>query len=145
MYYPRLVKMGTVSTPEVARKIAWATSLTVGDVQNVMYTLTEVLSDYLLNSQSVKLDGLGTFTMVAKAGGNGVKTEEEVSSTQIAGLRCQFTPEYTRRSGNGGITRALTERVSYQSLASLNTGSASSGNEGGNSGDDGGFTPDPNA
>lgn len=146
LYYPRLVKIGNpVTTLEVARKIAWATSLTVGDVLNVLYSLTSVVGTDLMNSRSVKLDGLGTFTMVSKASGTGVKTEKEVSSSQITGLRCQFTPEYKRSAGNNGITRALTENVEYVSLASF-LGSASateSSNAGGDNG--GGYEQDPNA
>lgn len=145
LYYPRLVKIGNpVTTLEIARKIAWATSLTVGDVIGVLYTLMNVVGDNLMNSRSVKLDGLGTFTMVSKASGTGVKTEKEVSSSQITGLRCQFTPEYTRRAGNKGITRALTENVEYVSLASFLRGASAT--EGNNPGDgDDGYEQDPNA
>ena len=142
LFYPRLVKVGdAVSTDEVAQKIAWATTLTKGDVHNVIRTLMDVIRDHLMNSRSVKLDGLGTFTMVSKASGTGVKTEDEVSSTQITGLRCQFTPEYTRKPGNNGVTRALTENVQYVSLASIVRGSSfNSGgtNPGGDDGGDGG-------
>ncbi|NDV58069.1 HU family DNA-binding protein [Bacteroides sp. 519] len=139
LYYPRLVKAGTIDSTEIAKKVSWATSLTVGDVQNVIHSLTEVMSDHLMNSMSVKLDGFGTFTMMVSAKGNGVKEESDVSSTQIGGLRCKFTPEYTRRQGNGGITRALTENVRYVNIATLGVVAAAGGdNSGDNGGDDGG-------
>ena len=53
------------------------------------------MREQLLNSRTVRLEGLGTFTMIAKAGGKGVVLESKVSSSQIVSLRCQFTPEYT--------------------------------------------------
>lgn len=46
----------------------------------------------LLNSRSVRLEGLGTFTMKACTQGHGVDQEEEVSPNQVAALRCLFTP-----------------------------------------------------
>ena len=64
------------------------------------------------NSRTVRLEGLGTFTMIAKAGGKGVELESKVSSSQITSLRCQFTPEYTR-AANGSATRALTTGVEF--------------------------------
>ena len=96
LYYPRLVKFG----------------LTAGDVHNVIRNLMSVMREQLLNSRTVRLEGLGTFTMIAKAGGKGVELESKVSSSQITSLRCQFTPEYTR-AANGSATRALTTGVEF--------------------------------
>ena len=106
LYYPRLVKFGKmVNTQKMAELIAEKASLTAGDVHNVM-------REQLLNSRTVRLEGLGTFTMIAKAGGKGVELESKVSSSQITSLRCQFTPEYTR-AANGSATRALTTGVEF--------------------------------
>ena len=74
--------------------------------------LMSVMREQLLNSRTVRLEGLGTFTMIAKAGGKGVVLESKVSSSQIVSLRCQFTPEYTR-SADGVTTRALTSGVEF--------------------------------
>ena len=61
-----LVKAGgTVATQQLAEVIAEKSSLTAGDVQNVVRNLMSVMREYLLNSRSVRLDGLGTFTMQA--------------------------------------------------------------------------------
>lgn len=70
------------------------------------------MREQLLNSRTVRLEGLGTFTMIAKAVGKGVEQESKVSSAQITSLRCQFTPEYTR-AANGSATRALTTGVEF--------------------------------
>ncbi len=96
LYYPRLVKFGKmVNTQKMAELIAEKASLTAGDVHNVIRNLMLVMREQLLNSRTVRLEGLGTFTMIAKAGGKGVELERKVSSSQITSLRCQFTPEYT--------------------------------------------------
>jgi len=135
LYYPRLIKMGKiVNTQKIGELIAEKASLTPGDVHNVIRNLMSVMREQLLNSRTVKLEGLGTFTMISRAGGKGVKTEKEVNSSQIIGLRCQFTPEYFRNSGN--TTRALTEGVEYVALADLIKGLSLSNEGEGNGGDD---------
>ena len=117
LYYPRLVKFGkmadgTLPIENNAELIAEKASLTAGDVHNVIRNLMSVMREQLLNSRTVRLEGLGTFTMIAKAGGKGVELESKVSSSQITSLRCQFTPEYTR-AANGSATRALTTGVEF--------------------------------
>ena len=93
LYYPRLVKFSKmVNTQKMAELIAEKASLTPGDVHNVIRNLMSVMREQLLNSRTVRLEGLGTFTMIAKAGGKGVVLESKVSSSQIVSLRCQFTP-----------------------------------------------------
>ena len=82
LFYPRLVKIGrTVNTQKMAELIAEKASLTAGDVHNVIRNLMSVMREQLLNSRTVRLEGLGTFTMVAKACGKGVEQE---SSQQLA-------------------------------------------------------------
>ena len=101
LYYPRLVQFSKMVNKQ---KMA--------DVHNVIRNLMSVMREQLLNSRTVRLEGLGTFTMIAKAGGKGVVLESKVSSSQIVSLRCQFTPEYTR-SADGVTTRALTSGVEF--------------------------------
>lgn len=72
LYYPRLVKFSKmVNTQKMAELIAEKASLTPGDVHNVIRNLMSVMREQLLNSRTVRLEGLGTFTMIAKAGGKG--------------------------------------------------------------------------
>lgn len=119
LYYPVLIKMGkVVDTQKIGELIAQKASLTPGDVHNVVRNLMEVMREQLLNSRSVRLDGLGTFTMISHSGGKGVATKAEVNPSQIKGLRCRFTPEYSRPAGTG-TTRALTQGVEYESLDEL--------------------------
>ena len=96
-WHPCLIKMGNVvDTQMIGETIAERSSLTAGDVHNVIRNLMAVMREQLLNSRTVKLEGLGTFTMVCQSRCKGVDAEADVSPAQITGLRCQFTPEYTR-------------------------------------------------
>lgn len=147
LYYPRLVKYGkVVNTQKLGELIAEKSSVTPGDCHNVVRNLMSVMREQLLNSRTVRLDGLGTFTMIARAGGKGVKTAAEVNSAQIKGLKCQFTPEYTRAGRGGNVTRSLTEGVEYVNISELGAFSEAidNGDGGGNGGDDGGWV-DPSA
>jgi len=120
LFYPRLVKYGKiVGTQKLGELIAEKASLTPGDVHSVIRNLMSVMREQLLNSRTVRLDGLGTFTMIARAGGRGVQTAKDVNSSQIKGLRCQFTPEYTRAGRGGNTTRTLTDVVEYVNIAEL--------------------------
>jgi len=101
-WFPHLVKMKKRATTEVlAEEIAEKSSLTEGDVHNVIRNLLSSVRSHLLNSESVHLDGFGTFTVKINAGGNGVSTPEEVSPDQINHLTVHFTPCFKRTPGVG--------------------------------------------
>lgn len=151
---PTLVKFNKViTTKEVANDLADLSAQSPGDSYNLVRNLGIVLKRYLLNSFSVNLEGLGTFTIVAKSKGNGVDTPEDVKPNQINSLRVQFTPTATRNP-NGTLTRNLTEGVTFELYGSQSPGAANANpgtnngggsNDGGNDdGGNGGFV-DPTA
>lgn len=105
----------TVDTQLLAENIAEKSSLTPGDVQNVIRNLMSTMRMHLLNSRTVRLNGLGTFTMKARTRGKGVEKEEDVNPNQVTALRCQFTPEYTRPAAIG-TTRALLQGVEFENI-----------------------------
>ncbi|NDV60150.1 HU family DNA-binding protein [Bacteroides sp. 519] len=145
---PTLVKFNKViTTQKIAQEIADLSAQSPGDVYNLLQNLATVMKRYLLNSFSVNLEGLGTFTIIAKSNGNGVDTAEEVKPTQIKNLRVQFTPTRTR-SANGTMTRSMTDGVTFELYGSqLKSGIALPDGSGGNDdGDDsGGGWVDPTA
>ncbi len=70
-WHLNLVKIGkTVSTQQLAEMIAEKSSLTPGDVHNVVRNLMTAMRSELLNSKTVRLEGLGTFTMKARSRGS---------------------------------------------------------------------------
>ena len=135
LWHLNLVKAGgTVATQQLAEVIAEKSSLTAGDVQNVVRNLMSVMREYLLNSRSVRLDGLGTFTMKACKRGKGVESADKVSPNQITALKCRFTPEYTRPAAIG-TTRALTQGVQFLHADLLKNDTSEEGPSGGGSGE----------
>ena len=135
LWHLNLVKAGgTVATQQLAEVIAEKSSLTAGDVQNVVRNLMSVMREYLLNSRSVRLDGLGTFTMKACTRGKGVESADKVSPNQITALKCRFPPEYTRPAAIG-TTRALTQGVQFLHADLLKNDTSEEGPSGGGSGE----------
>ena len=64
-WHLNLVKFPQViGTVELAEAVAEKASLTAGDVQSTIRNLMSVMREKLLNSHSVRLEGLGTFTMM---------------------------------------------------------------------------------
>ena len=95
LFYPRVVRTGNVGTSTIAEEIAEYSSLSRGDVKNTIDNLITVLTRHLQSSQTVTLEGLGTFRIVMIAGGRGVETAKEVSASQ-ASLTVRFQPCTTK-------------------------------------------------
>lgn len=139
LWYPRVITIGKpVSTRKLASDIAQLSALTSGDVYNVLHNLALVMKTYLQESHSVKLDGIGSFMLRSRSGGNGVDTQDEVSASQIKSIVCHFTPETTLNPDGTVATRALVQGVSFVKLSTLVENETSTNDsEPGNEGDDG--------
>ena len=140
-----LKKIGrAVSLQQLGEMVAEKCSATPGDVHNVIRNLMSVMRMQLLNSRTVRLDGLGTFTVIARTRGKGVDKEKDVNPNQVTSLHFMFIPEYTRPAALG-TTRALWQGVEFEKWtgkdASVDDGK-DDGNGGGSDGD-GGIEDDP--
>ena len=162
LYYPRqsqlktkesvkqwhlaLKKVGrAVNLQQLGEMVAEKCSATPGDVHNVVRNLMSVMRLQLLNSRTVRLDGLGTFTVIARTRGKGVDAEKDVSPNQVTSLHFMFTPEYTRPAALG-TTRALWQGVEFEKWTGKDAADGGKdpddGNGGGSDGD-GGIEDDP--
>ncbi|MCR5423311.1 MAG: DNA-binding protein [Bacteroidales bacterium] len=93
-----------VSTKELCKYIADATTAAPGDVYNVLLSLPNIMELYLKNGRSVKLDGIGTFRYTVTAGM--VDSVEDATEALIREVRVSFTPERTVTAvGKQRITR----------------------------------------
>lgn len=143
LFYPRVVLTGNVDTEQVAKEIAELSSLSTGDSKNVIDNLVTVMTRHLQSSESVTLDGLGTFRLTMKSTMNGVEDPQKVSATQ-ASLQVRFLPASKRKLDGSVSTRSLVTgvkcvRFDLQDTAGSGSGSGSGGNDGGggNDGDQG--------
>ena len=140
LFYPRVVRSGNVDSAQLSKEIAAYSSLSPGDVKNTLDNLVTVMGQHLQSSESVSVDGLGTFRMVMVARGKGVETSDEVSAAQ-ATLTVRFQPATTRNLDR--TTRIGNKFIITGSAEGGNSGGSDKPGGGGNEG--GGEAPDPAA
>ena len=120
-FFPKVVRVATVNTSQIAKEVAAYSSLSTGDVKNTIDNLITVMGQHLQSSESVTLDGLGTFRMVMRAKGNGVDTADEVSASQ-ATLTVRFVPASTRNDNGTVATRSMVTGVKCVRFDKQNAG-----------------------
>lgn len=145
LWYPQSITWGkAVTTREVADELSAISTVTRGDTYAVMENLGRVLSSYMGQGRTVKIDGVGTFYYTATSAKRGVPTAEEVSASLIKGVRVRFLPEVERNSGSQVTTRSMVNtKIVWEEWGkgTTNSGSGDSGNQDGSG--DGGIEDDP--
>jgi predicted histone-like DNA-binding protein len=101
-WYPAPVNEGAVSQKAVAADIVQLSSLSRGDISNVIESLIDTVPKYLLMGKSVKLGDLGSLRITFS--GEGAATEEEVVASNIKGVRVLFTPSVALRDAIKNIS-----------------------------------------
>jgi predicted histone-like DNA-binding protein len=139
LWYPQSVTWGkAVTTREVADQLSVLSTVTRGDTYAVMENLGQVLSSYMGQGRTVKIDGVGTFYYTASANKHGVAKAEDVTASLINGVRVRFIPEVERNSGRQVTTRSMvnTKIIWYEwgktTASPDNGGNGDNGNTGGN-------------
>ena len=89
-FYGKVQSTGTVSFDTLAEDISYATSLTDGDVSNVLRALVKQVKKHLTDGKIVQLDGLGTFQFQMSS--KGAETEKDYNTSLIRKVRIQFRP-----------------------------------------------------
>jgi predicted histone-like DNA-binding protein len=89
-YYAIAVNAGTLTIRDFANEIAGRSSLTRGDIENVLNNFIDELPTFLKLGMSVKLGELGTIR--ASTISKGADTPEEFKSDLIKGMKIIFTP-----------------------------------------------------
>ncbi|MFU2093181.1 HU family DNA-binding protein [Ornithobacterium rhinotracheale] len=89
-WYANPVKSGVVNQKSLSKEIAGRSSLTSGDVSNVMQNLMELLPTKLMEGNSVQLGDFGTFRISFSS--EGVENEKSFTVDKIKGLKIIFTP-----------------------------------------------------
>ena len=117
------------------RRLRNCLPVSTGDSKNVIDNLVTVMTRHLQSSESVTLDGLGTFRLTMKSTMNGVEDPLKVSATQST-LRVRFLPTSKRNLDHTVSTRSLVTGVKCVRFDLQDT-AGSGGNDGGSGGNDG--------
>jgi len=86
---PRLT--GKRDLKNFSKDLSEVSSLSAGDVQNVIANLIDQLPKWLMEGDSVKLDGFGTFRLSFSSTGEAVK--DDVSADSIKDIYILFEPD----------------------------------------------------
>jgi predicted histone-like DNA-binding protein len=95
-------RSGSVGLAEIAKEIADRSSLTFGDVQNVLRNLLEVLPTYIRLGQTIHLEGFGSFHISVTS--NGKATPEELTVHDVRNTRLIFTPSVEMKKSIEGLS-----------------------------------------
>lgn len=143
LYYPQAITVGKqITTKQLGKALSDRSTVTLADTLAVLSELGNVMSTFMAEGRSVKLDGLGSFRYNINAQKQGVEKEEEVSAGQIKSIRVRFVPEMTRNADKSVATRTMQptavdwfEWAGKESEKDADSAGGSSGTTGG--GDDG--------
>ncbi|WP_071148977.1 HU family DNA-binding protein [Bacteroides ndongoniae] len=107
VYYPRAITIGTaINTDQIAEALADRSTVTKTDVKAVLTEMADVMSQYMAQGKSVKLEGLGSFRLGLNT--KGVKNEEDFDfQTQLQRVKVNFIPETTYPASTGAATRSM--------------------------------------
>lgn len=89
-WYATPIKSGTITQKNLAQQVSGRSSLTSGDVNNVIQNLLELLPQELIKGNSVQLGDFGTFRLSFSS--DGVDTEKDFTKDKIKGVKILFTP-----------------------------------------------------
>lgn len=128
LWRPEIVRTGkTVNVKALSKLISTATTVTQADIAAVLYSLPQFMNVYLREGHTIRLDGLGTFTVYGRSKGKGVLEKKDVRPSQFGSLVLKFTPEYNVSVG-GSRTRALLSDIEFTHIDRLAKGVISSDN-----------------
>ena len=138
-YYARAQSTGEVTLDEIAEDIAYATTLTDGDVLDATRALLTQLNKHLAAGKVVKLENFGTFQLQLHS--VGTDTEEEFTAANITGASVQFRPGRSTQA----ITRAGEGGLSFKRVAKLSRSMATDATDDNeeDTDEDSGESPDP--
>lgn len=89
-YYAKMQATGEIDLDEMAEDIAYSTTLTDGDVLNVLRALIRQMRKHLAAGKIVKMEKFGSFQF--QIGSKGVDVEKDFDATHINKVNIQFRP-----------------------------------------------------
>ncbi len=89
-WYASPVKAGTINNYQLSKEIASRSSLTRGDVMNVIENMVDEIPKYLMDGFSVNLNNFGTLRLSLSS--EGATDSGNFSADNIKNIRVVFTP-----------------------------------------------------
>ena len=100
-WYASPVNEGKITKSDITKEIVNYSSLSRGDVSNVIENVLDIVPKYLLMGKSVNLGEFGTLRLSLSS--EGVDNPEDFKSNLIKGVRIIFTPGVELKKSLGDI------------------------------------------
>ena len=100
--YASPVNAGSLTIKDLAKDIAGRSSLTRGDIENVLVNFLEELPTYLKIGMSVKLGEFGTMRLSIRS--EGVEQGRKFDTSKIKGAKIIFTPSSELKRNQEDVT-----------------------------------------
>ena len=100
--YAQPINDGNINQKAIATEIVALSSLSRGDVFNVIESLLEIMPKYLLMNKSLKLGDFGTLRLSFTS--DGVDDAKEFNTKMIRGVKVIFTPSPDFRQSLNKVT-----------------------------------------
>ena len=91
-WVPVVKRVSNYDAKRLAKDIEKESTVSQTDVMAVLNAIPTVMTRYLAEGHSVKLDGIGSFFLTFECKKTGVDTPEEVSMDQVTNIKVQFRP-----------------------------------------------------
>lgn len=122
-YYAKAQASGIITIDDLADDISYSTTLTDGDVLNVIRALIKQIQKHIQNGCIVKLENLGSFQ--AQLRSKGATTKEEFTAANIKAVHLQFRP------GKGLNNLLQVDALKFKRVPGLNAKVVEEDSEGG--------------
>ena len=99
-WVPVVKSVSNYDAKRLAKDIEKESTVSQTDVMAVLNAIPNVMTRYLAEGHSVKLDGIGSFFLTFECKKTGVDTPEEVSMDQVTNIKVQFRPAMKAGVGN---------------------------------------------
>ena len=109
-YYTKTVRMGEVTSEDIAKSLEKRAVFRAGLVEDVLYEISKELKTQLQQGKVVSLKGIGRFQLIVASEGHDHPEDFDIAN-DITRVDCKFLPEGHRNPFDGTITRTLTEGV----------------------------------
>ena len=106
-WIPRPKTVSCYDAKRLAKDIEKESTVSETDVIAVLNAIPKVMTRYLAEGHSVKLDGIGSFFLNFECKKTGVDTAEEVSMDQVTNIKVQFRPAMKGSSKKGKFNNTL--------------------------------------
>ena len=116
-FYPQLLVWGKSATLDtLSDRMAYASSLTQGDIKSVLVNFVTEMRRELYNGHSVNIDGFVVFGLSAQS--VGTEKKEDCSADNIKAVRITFRASSAIRPNLNSATTRLEDRIDFVSLES---------------------------